>query len=147
MGGAGGSLISWDGNKTNQTRKTCKTHKTRHGTHKTKQIRTTQQTHRALLNFGYCFAEYQYSVSLSIFHSISIRSHLLNGPWICRISSVFNLVPSRLKAPLHRMGESVELALSAHAAVFSAHSAYFNNFRQKIPYFDASPQKRILFIV
>merc|ERR1712038_535420 len=28
---------------------------------------------------------------------------------------------------------------------FLAHSAYFNNFRQKISYFDASRQKRVLF--
>ena len=44
-----------------------------------------------------------------------------------------------------RVGESVESALSALAAIFLAHSAYFNNFRQKIPYFDASRQKRVLF--
>ena len=44
-----------------------------------------------------------------------------------------------------RVGESVESALSALAAIFSALSAYFNNFRQKIPYFDASQQKRVLF--
>ena len=44
-----------------------------------------------------------------------------------------------------RVGESVESALSAFAAIFLAHSTYFNNFRQKISYFDASRQKRILF--
>jgi len=30
----------------------------------------------------------------------------------------------------------VESALIALAAIFSAHSPYFNNFRQKIPYFE-----------
>ena len=36
--------------------------------------------------------------------------------------------------------------LSSHLQpFFLAHSAYFNNFRQKIPYFDASRQKRVLF--
>ena len=35
-----------------------------------------------------------------------------------------------------RVGESVESARSALAAIFSALSAYFNIFRQKIPYFD-----------
>ena len=44
-----------------------------------------------------------------------------------------------------RVGESVESALSALAAIFSALSANFNNFRQKISYFDASRQKRVLF--
>ena len=44
-----------------------------------------------------------------------------------------------------RVGESVESALSALAAIFLALSAYFNNFRQKIPDFDASRQKRVLF--
>ena len=44
-----------------------------------------------------------------------------------------------------RVGQSVESALIALAAIFLAHSAYFNNFRQKIPYFDASRQKRVLF--
>ena len=39
-----------------------------------------------------------------------------------------------------RVGQSVESALIALAAIFLAHSAYFNNFRQKIPYFDASRQ-------
>ena len=43
------------------------------------------------------------------------------------------------------MGESVESTLSAVAAIFLALSAYFNNFRQKIPYFDVSRQKRVLF--
>ena len=44
-----------------------------------------------------------------------------------------------------RVGESVESALSALAAIFLALSAYFNNFRQKIPYFDVSQRKRVLF--
>ena len=44
-----------------------------------------------------------------------------------------------------RVGESVESALSALAAIFSALNAYFNNFRQKVPYFDVSRQKRVLF--
>ena len=44
-----------------------------------------------------------------------------------------------------RVGEGVESALSALAAIFLAHSTYFNNFRQKIQYFDASRQKRVLF--
>ena len=44
-----------------------------------------------------------------------------------------------------RVGESVESALSALAAIFSALSAYLNNFRQKILYFDVSRQKRVLF--
>ena len=44
-----------------------------------------------------------------------------------------------------RVGESVESALSALVAIFSALSASFNNFRQKIPYFDVSRQKRVLF--
>ena len=35
-----------------------------------------------------------------------------------------------------RVEENVESALSALAAIFSAHSMYFNNFQQKIPYFD-----------
>ena len=47
--------------------------------------------------------------------------------------------------PGSRVGESVESALSALAAIFSALSAYFNNFRQKIPYFEVSQQKRVLF--
>ena len=44
-----------------------------------------------------------------------------------------------------RVGQSVESALIALAAIFMAHSAYFNNFRQEIPYFDASQQMRVLF--
>ena len=44
-----------------------------------------------------------------------------------------------------RVGQSVESALIALAAISLAHSAYFNNFRQKITYFDASRQKRVLF--
>ena len=39
----------------------------------------------------------------------------------------------------------MELALSALAAIFSALSAYFNSFQQKIPFFDVSRQKRVLF--
>ena len=36
--------------------------------------------------------------------------------------------------------------LSSHLQpFFLAHSAYFNNFRQNIPYFDVSRQKRVLF--
>ena len=36
--------------------------------------------------------------------------------------------------------------LSAHLQpFFSTHYAYLNNFRQKIPYFDAAPQRRVLF--
>ena len=46
---------------------------------------------------------------------------------------------------MSRVGESVELALSALAAIFSALSAYSNNFRQKILYFDVLQQKRVLF--
>ena len=49
------------------------------------------------------------------------------------------------KLKYDRVGQSVESALIALAAIFLAHSAYFNNFRQKIPYFDASQQKRVLF--
>ena len=44
-----------------------------------------------------------------------------------------------------RVGESVESALSALAAIFLAFSVYFNNFWQKIPYFDVSRQKRVSF--
>ena len=44
-----------------------------------------------------------------------------------------------------RVGEIVEAAPSALTAIFSILSAYFNNFRQKIPYFDVSRQKRVLF--
>ena len=44
-----------------------------------------------------------------------------------------------------RVGQSVESALIALAAIFLAHSEYFNNFRQKIPYFDVSRQKRVIF--
>ena len=44
-----------------------------------------------------------------------------------------------------RVGESVESALSAFAAIFLAHSTYFDNFRQKNAYFDISRQKRVLF--
>ena len=46
---------------------------------------------------------------------------------------------------MSRVGQSVESALIALAAIFLAHSKYFNNFRQKIPYFDMSRQKRVLF--
>ena len=42
-----------------------------------------------------------------------------------------------------RVGQSVESAPIALAAIFLAHSAYFNNFRQKIPYFYVSRQKRV----
>ena len=42
--------------------------------------------------------------------------------------------------------EKVWIRLSAHLQpFFLAHRAYFNNFRQKIPYFDVSRQKRVLF--
>ena len=42
--------------------------------------------------------------------------------------------------------EKVWSRLSVHLQpFFSAHSAYFNNNWQKIPYFDASRQKRVLF--
>ena len=44
-----------------------------------------------------------------------------------------------------RVGESVESALSALAALFLALTAYFNNCRQKIPQFDVSRQKIVLF--
>ena len=44
-----------------------------------------------------------------------------------------------------RVGQCVESALIALAAIFLANSEYFNNFRQKIPYFDVSRQKRVLF--
>ena len=50
-----------------------------------------------------------------------------------------------MKCVLSRVGESVESTLSALAAIFSALSAYFSNFRQKIRFFDASGQKRVLF--
>ena len=44
------------------------------------------------------------------------------------------------------MGQSVESAVIALAAIFFlAHSAYLNNFRQKILYFDAVRQKSVLF--
>ena len=46
---------------------------------------------------------------------------------------------------ISRVGESVELALSALAAIFLALSAYFNNFLQKLPYFVVLRQKRVLF--
>ena len=46
---------------------------------------------------------------------------------------------------ISRVGESVELALSAIAAIFLALNAYFNNLRQKILYQDVSQQKRVLF--
>ena len=39
----------------------------------------------------------------------------------------------------------MESALSALAAIFLAHRVYFNNFRQKIPYFDVLRQKRVFF--
>ena len=44
-----------------------------------------------------------------------------------------------------RVGQSAESVLIALAAIFLAHSAYFNNFRQKTQYFDASRRKRVLF--
>lgn len=44
----------------------------------------------------------------------------------------------------YRVGQSVESALIALAAFFSALSAFFN-FRQKLPYFDVSRQKRVFF--
>ena len=44
-----------------------------------------------------------------------------------------------------RVGKSVESALIALAAIFLAHSAYYNNFRRKILFFDAARQKRVLF--
>ena len=44
-----------------------------------------------------------------------------------------------------RVGEIVESALSELSAIISALSAYFINFQQKIPYFDVSRQKRVLF--
>ena len=43
------------------------------------------------------------------------------------------------------VGESVESALSALAAIFSPLSLYFNKFWQKILYFDVSRQKRVSF--
>ena len=46
-----------------------------------------------------------------------------------------------------RVGESVESALSALAAIFSAHSAYFNNFRQKIPYLTRRDKRESYLIV
>ena len=56
------------------------------------------------------------------------------------------LIPFSCLIPLKaRVGESVDSALSALAAIFSANSAYLNNFWQKIPYFEASRQKRVLF--
>ena len=56
------------------------------------------------------------------------------------------LIPFSCLIPLKaRVGESVDSALSALAAIFLALSAYFNNFRQKIPFFDVSRQKRVLF--
>ena len=39
----------------------------------------------------------------------------------------------------------MESALRALAAIFSALSAYFNNFRQKIPYLNVSQQEIVLF--
>ena len=43
-----------------------------------------------------------------------------------------------------RVGQSVESALNALAAIFLALSAYIN-FRQKLPYFDVSRQKKVFF--
>ena len=40
-------------------------------------------------------------------------------------------ISTSTKAVKSRVGESVESALSALAAIFSALSVYFNNFRQK----------------
>ena len=55
------------------------------------------------------------------------------------------LCPFLAVSVLGRVGQSVESALIALAAIFLAHSAYFNNFWQKIPYIDVSRQKRVLF--
>ena len=56
-----------------------------------------------------------------------------------------HLVPSCKYLLFIRVGESVESALSELSAIFLALSAYFINFQQKIPYFDVSRQKRVLF--
>ena len=56
-----------------------------------------------------------------------------------------HLVPSCKYLLFIRVGESVESALSELSAIFSALSAFFINFQQKIPYFDVSRQKRVLF--
>ena len=46
--------------------------------------------------------------------------------------------------PGGRVEQSVEPALSSLSAIFSALSPYFNNFRQKISYYNLLRQKRVL---
>ena len=44
-----------------------------------------------------------------------------------------------------RAVENAESARSVIYAIFSAHSAYFNVSRQKVPYFNVSRQNRVVF--
>ena len=76
VGGAGGSLISWDGyirptRPARPTRPTKPMGPTRHA----RPNRSAQPNNPTTLNFWYCFAVYHCSVNLGIFHSISIRKH------------------------------------------------------------------------
>ena len=70
---------------------------------------------------------------------------LRNTRWGGGSSKFITITQFWKEEELLRVGQSVESALIALAAIFLAHSAYFNNFRQKIPSFDASLQKRVLF--
>ena len=44
-----------------------------------------------------------------------------------------------------RAVENAESARSVIYAIFSAHSAYFNDSRRKVPYFNVSRQNRVVF--
>ena len=46
---------------------------------------------------------------------------------------------------ISRAVENAESARSVIYAIFSAHSAYFNVSRQKVPYFNVSRQNRVVF--
>ena len=84
------------------------------------------------------------SVSQSI--SLSVVSHLVwFGSFVYSCLLGLMCLMHILDLVDNRVGQSVESALIALAAILLAHRAYLNNFPQKILYFDASRQKRVLF--
>ena len=78
------------------------------------------------------------------FDEASIRVSFTRKVWFTQLIYVLCTTNSTIT---HQSG--TKCGVGSHRTCshffFLAHSAYFNNFRQKIPYFDASRQKRVLF--
>ena len=86
-----------------------------------------------------------FSTKKGLFRLFSTKKQVFFVFLAASIASPAHKWPTLTVLQQYRVGQSVESALITLAAIFLAQSAYFNNFRQKIPYFDASQQKRVLF--